>query len=303
MYFETGNPQMTEASDQLYKPYKSAGILTIHIMVGLPGCCVPSTMAKQPTQTCWYDDDREMNEHGSSYTGCDENVDLIYDCADEMFVQSTCEPFLLPVLFEHGMDIVECDHYYRILASQARGGVLRRPQGLQVSLCGPTTRSATDRPISILRKSRRAKKAPVERSEGKLIRRSSFCGVSPETLKARVTVDSRLVRSKSMQDDTRNVGFHQFARVYSIPSIEDLPYEIRAALWMSPEEMMISIRDAAIAEMEKEIASRDNAQPLEQHKNVTPTLRRQESSDSVIAEYLQTTSTRSCQQDCVPSAA
>jgi hypothetical protein len=36
MYFETGNRQMTESSDQLYKPYKSAGILTIHIMVGLP---------------------------------------------------------------------------------------------------------------------------------------------------------------------------------------------------------------------------------------------------------------------------
>jgi hypothetical protein len=274
-------------------------------MVGSPilWSPVPSTMAKQPTQTCWYDENREMDEHGSSYRGCDENGDLIYDCSDEMFLPLPCEPFLLPVLFEHGMDIVECDHYYSILDSQARGGALRRPQGLHVSLGGPTTRSATDRPISILRKSRRAKKAPVERSEGMLIRRSSFCGVSPETLKGRVALDSRLVRSKSMQEDTRNVGFLQFARVYSIPSIEDLPYDIRAALWMSPEEMMICIRDAAIAEMENEIASRDNAETLEYSKDMTPTLQRQESSDSVIAEYLQTISTRNEPQNCVSSVA
>jgi hypothetical protein len=203
--------------------------------------------------------------------------------------------YLAPMLFEHAMDSVECENYYSVLASYATGGALRRPNTSKARqpLTTLSLNAATQHPPSILRQSKRAKTLPEACHDSRSSRRCSFAGLSL------ATVPRSLVRSKSskgLDEQKSNVSFDHFVEVYAIPAIADMPYDVQAALWMSRDEMQYCIHEAALAKMEEQLALRDQfvvTDLLVQQQrgrcggDAQGALQRQESSDSVIEEYLQ----------------
>jgi hypothetical protein len=229
-------------------------------------------LAKQPPffpnvyDSSWFEDD-------------DDSINLEYseddDECHELYLQRNRLEFMMPIVFEDGMDFEESQLYYGSIESQLTGGALHCLQKKQQRRS--TTRDIIGQVNSIslpscLRKSRAAKNKPRER---KAQRRCSFgglskCGDVPQTL----------LRSHSMRDvEPRRICFEEYVHVTSIPSVGDYPPAVRSQMWMSREEMMNSMRLAMVEDVPEQEEHDDATQ--EQQKG-------DDSMKCVITECMQT---------------
>jgi hypothetical protein len=190
----------------------------------------------------------------SKWSDDDDSICLEYsedgDGSHELYLLKDGRDFRMPVVFEDGMDFIECELYYASIESQMTGGALRCLQNQQQRrLCnrditGPL--NSTSLP-SCLRNPRTKKK---KTREGTPQRRCSFGGL-PKCGE----VEPTLVRSNSVRalgdGEPRRVCFEQYVQVSNIHSVDDYPTEIRSLLWMSRQEMMISMRRAMVDDLQE----------------------------------------------------
>lgn len=218
----------------------------------------------------------------------------------ELFLQRGSVKILRPIMFQDGMDFVACELYYGNIAAQKKGGTLRRSSQSQTRR--PPVRESSfkvmspDCPAPILRKQRQGKKVESQLRES-MARRCSFSGTLPE-MNDKSSASTILTRSNSLHDlgaAAPRVSFHETVQVITVHPLSEIPREVRAKLWMSRSEMMSSIRDAAIADMEEQLAKRDFevADQLKKMKEET-SHQRANSNDSVIFECLESYSVGVC---------
>jgi hypothetical protein len=171
-------------------------------------------------------------------------------------IQQECLHYYSPILFEGGMDIEECDMYYNQVAMQQNGGKCLSRQEPHRIVPHDTILSSKCEIASILRKSRYTKGIkPKETSDTKpsFVRRFSFSNHKQQTDESQSEI-SRLRRSNSMQRiECHRVRFHAGVHVVTIDSIDDIPHDIQRNLWMSQDELLICMHEAAIAQLEEEI--------------------------------------------------
>jgi hypothetical protein len=193
----------------------------------------------------------------------------------DLYLQKGGIAFLSPILFEDGMDYVECRQYYDSIQSQhARSGTndLRSKQQRRTSL-RELEHLVADCNSSV-RRSRRNDRQKTELNG--TLRRCSFSGLT-ESFDMNNSGDSgmpnTLVRSSSQRDlieSTPHVRFEECVQVVTIYSAVDYPPNVRTNIWMSRKEMSLCMRRALaekVAQQKKkkakELARQEAAQQAE----------------------------------------
>jgi hypothetical protein len=186
----------------------------------------------------------------------------------EFYLQRDGMEFFLPILFEDGMDYVECEYYYASIQQQQSGNnssSKKRSSPLQRGILPPISsklalqqQQETQGKLlcSCIRSgnNKRLRSAPSEEdptfSDRTAVRRCSFSGMPQLSSQAIPT----LTRSQSWQHlsdlsrhrhhNHRGVGFEKHVRVVTIYPATDYPDDMRRSLWMSREEMTHNMRRA-----------------------------------------------------------
>ena len=189
----------------------------------------------------------------------------------ELFLPSGHERYLKPIVFGDGMDYLECDLYYQTREAQANGGVLRRRRSSWVDsstrnncFAGKSIHADVVKPT--FRQScstRKLQKSMIPNSSKRscLLRRYSFTASPTDHLmdgaKQDVTVAPPFSRSQSVRDDGNppRVTFQHHVEVQTIDPIQDIPCEVRRALWMSKKEMWQAIQEEAVRAWEEQRAN------------------------------------------------
>jgi hypothetical protein len=207
------------------------------------------------------DDDDYSNESSEEY--------------HEFYLQREGMEFLLPILFEDGMDFLECECYYAsIQQEQSPKNRPTRPQKIlspisfrrtlqqqenqqgKLSSCIRTSGSNNKG----LRSAPSNEKEPIKADRS--VRRYSF-STMPELSQGIPT----LTRSQSWQDlsdVSHHVGFEQHVRVVTIYEAMDYPEDVRRSMWMSREEMSSNMRRAM---RQKERQERPRRRPSQEQKS------------------------------------
>jgi hypothetical protein len=190
----------------------------------------------------------------------------------ELYLQRNGEQYYYPIIYQHGMDQRECGLYYNVLKAQQNGGVFRQPRACYKPISGPPSVKST--PISILRNNKRPAKRSDDRVRPSLIRRFSFCDQLLEK-EQHNTSPATIRRSRSSHIiDRPRVTFAEQVLVTTIHLIAEMPLEVRSNVWMSRDELLVCMHDAAIEQMQEQMAEEE-----EKRRN---SLARQTSSTSVV---------------------
>jgi hypothetical protein len=205
--------------------------------------------------------DDDVDDSDCSFSIPDElcDDDLSEESDFDYITSADHDESIQPISFDADMDYANCMSYYALMASQEHGGgMVRRVRPLarldrvrSSSLFdGECSNQAQLR--SCLRNSTRRKTAsppPVLR------RRFSFSGVPVVDQDPLHTSTSYL--SLPSKDDTtqvvpRRVCFTDHVRVKRHPSIIDYSADTREKLWISREELLLSMERASIAPIDME---------------------------------------------------
>lgn len=174
-----------------------------------------------------------------------------YDDTDfhELYLQRNGLEFMMPILFEDGMDYIECELYYASLTSQSWGGAFRKLRSMQPRR--PTLRELKDEAVgnrlSCLRKPTRGE-GQMNKS-GPPVRRCSFSGMP------QIEEFQPIQRSNSMRrlgEEEARVSFEEYVQVVTIYPAEEYPDEVRTQMWMSREELSKCMRRAMIEDMKEQ---------------------------------------------------
>ena len=192
----------------------------------------------------------------------------------------------MPILFEDGMDYVECELYYASIQSsfpsayrkhQQQHQWLRKARQQQQQRIRSPSEQVQAKLKSCIRKRDASSRIPSSSSlntsttqlqhrlrlDRPAMRRCSFSGMpklpNAATEESSALMPSRallLQRSNSMEDlmdvAQNHVGFEEYVQVVTIYPAEDYPDEVRAAMWMSREEMSTSMRRAMLGGMRQQ---------------------------------------------------
>lgn len=179
----------------------------------------------------------------------------------ELYLRQEQTAYLVPVIFEDGMDFHECAQYYASLNTQeysARGPCLRKRLQRKTSI--RELQQLMDSSPSCLRRSRRNKSKIDLRHSSKVtletakLRRCSFNGTAP-VAEERPTLQ-RSNSHRDVKESSPGVSFDQYVQVVTIPSAFEYPDDIRSRVWMSREEMRSCMQKAVaekVAERRREL--------------------------------------------------
>jgi hypothetical protein len=177
------------------------------------------------------------------------DMDDDYTEFHELYIQRHGLEFMMPILFEDGMDYIECELYYASLTSQSYGGAFRKLRSMQPRR--PTLRELKDEAngnrLSCLRKPTRGE--GVEHKCGPPVRRCSFSGMP------QIEEFQPLTRSNSMRrlgEEEARVSFEEYVQVVTIYPAEEYPEDVRTQMWMSREELSKCMRRAMIEDMKEQ---------------------------------------------------
>jgi hypothetical protein len=177
------------------------------------------------------------------------DMDDDYTEFHELYIQRHGLEFMMPILFEDGMDYIECELYYASLTSQSYGGAFRKLRSMQPRR--PTLRELTDEAngnrLSCLRRPTRGE--GVEHRSGPPVRRCSFSGMP------QIEEFQPLTRSNSMRrfgEEEARVSFEEYVQVVTIYPAEEYPEDVRTQMWMSREELSKCMRRAMIEDMKEQ---------------------------------------------------
>jgi hypothetical protein len=210
----------------------------------------------------------------------------------EFYLQRNGEQYLHPIFYEHGMDQRECDLYYHVRNAQQHGGLARQPREYHTPISYPPPVKST--PISILRNKRMSKQTDL-RTRPALIHRVSF---SDQLIGKEInTSHATLRRSRSLRIiDRPQVTFYEQVLVITIHPIYDLPPDVRSNVWMSRDELLVSMHDAAIEQIKEQQLVKEagdeekRRQMLERDPSITSVVDYDDSyivADSIAAPFLE----------------
>lgn len=167
----------------------------------------------------------------------------------ELYLQKHGLEFMMPILFEDGMDYIECELYYASLTSQSYGGAFRKLRTMQPRR--PTIQALKDdhigKRISCLRKPVRG--MGLHNTSGPPVRRCSFSGMP------QLEEFQPLTRSNSTRrigEEEAHVSFEEYVQVVTIYPAEEYPDDVRHMMWMSREELSKCMRRAMIEDMKEQ---------------------------------------------------
>jgi len=167
----------------------------------------------------------------------------------DLFIQRNGLEFMMPILFEDGMDYIECELYYASLTSQSWGGAFRRVGGGQSPL--PSSEQLWDfangNRLSCLRKPARG--SGLHCKSGPPVRRCSFSGM-PQIEEFQPL--KRSISTRRVGDEEARVSFEEYVQVVTIYPAEEYPDDVRAMMWMSREELSKCMRRAMIEDMKEQ---------------------------------------------------
>jgi hypothetical protein len=225
-----------------------------------------------PTTSCKEDsiaeEEKAETEKDSPYYHDDDYSDASAPSAaseeyHEFYLQREGMEFFLPILFEDGMDFVECEYYYASIQQHCtKKRSIRQQQTTHSSPISSSKWATLNQPktqgklASCIRRSdnhkrlrsssscsnEKKKKDPMLIELDRAVRRYSFSGM-PQLAQEIPT----LTRSQSWQHLSENragVGFEQHVRVVTIHQAMDYPEDVRRNMWMSREEMSSNMKRA-----------------------------------------------------------
>ena len=214
---------------------------------------------------------------------------LYFSGFHEYYMKKEQVEYIVPVIFEDGMDFQECEQYYASLKSQdlnSRSSLRTRLQR-KSSLRELQQIITNDSPSCLKRMPRHKSKIDLEKAK---IRRCSFGGTAP-------VADGRptLQRSNSHRDvkeSSPGVSFDEFVQVWTVYASYEYPEDIRSQMWMSREEMKHCMQRAVaekVAERRRQLIRQQQQEEnrrLEEEKK--DQVQRQNSDNCVMAECLHT---------------
>lgn len=161
----------------------------------------------------------------------------------DLYLQRGGIEFMIPIVFEDGMDFEECELYYASMKSQDTGGSFR---GLGLVERRRNRREFTNQlrsPEPCLRIPKQSfnTKNGFERK----VRRCSFGGLPKLDRPYDRPFLMKASSSRSIADHKPTVAFEEYVQVITIHSIDDLPFDVRSQMWMSRQEMLQGVRGAA----------------------------------------------------------
>lgn len=147
--------------------------------------------------------------------------------------------FMIPIRFENGLTVGECKRYYDFIEAQSSFSRLIR--SIRRPTVEPLAKKVDGKLPSCLRRGIRPRNVEPPR-----LRRS----ISFSNLPSDNSLMTEVLQSFAMMDMpvAPKVGFHDYVLVTHIASHEDYPAEVHQSIWMSKDELSVSMRQAMIAE-------------------------------------------------------
>jgi hypothetical protein len=155
--------------------------------------------------------------------------------------------FMIPIRFENGLTVGECKCYYDFI--EAQSSLSRRIRSIRRLTVDPLAKLVDGKPPSCLRRGKRPRNV-----EPPLLQRSaSFSNLPSDN-----SLMTEVLQAFAMKDmpAAPKVGFHDYVLVTHIASHKDYPEDVHQAIWMSKDELSVSMRQAMIAE-NRERSERD----------------------------------------------
>ena len=210
----------------------------------------------------------------------------------EFYLQQGGIEYMTPIVFEDGMDFVECNLYYASIESQQAGGSFRGTgwQRERQSRIYDAKDLSHSNLRSCLRKSTASKKEGETKLSKSQVRRCSFGGF-PELKNASYDMPPMLKASSSRELDEckARVDFEEYVQVVTIYHVDDLPFDVRSQMWLSKQEMVQGVRRAILEERERK-AREMRARAIAEAEAARSKERKRPSVDSVIMECIQSVS-------------
>ena len=181
----------------------------------------------------------------------------------EFYMKKDQVEYIVPVIFEDGMDYQECEQYYASLKSHEPSlrSSLRTRLQRKSSLRELQQIISTDAPTCLRRKPRYQSHIDLEKAK---VRRCSFGGTAPVPNER-----PGLHRSNSdreVKESSPGVSFQRDVQVYEVFHVFEYPPEIRTNMWMSRVEMRQCMQ-RAVAEKVAERRRQAMKQQQEQERN------------------------------------
>ena len=141
--------------------------------------------------------------------------------------------FMIPLRFENGLAVGDSKHYYDFV--EAHSSFSRRIGSIHRPAFDPLVKQVVGKLPSCLRRGKRPRNVEPSR----LQRSSSVSNLSSEALQSFAVKDMPVAPK---------VRFHDFVLVKCIPSFKDYPSDVRQSIWISKDELSVSMRQIMIEE-------------------------------------------------------
>jgi hypothetical protein len=223
-----------------------------------------------------------LYQHGFD---CDESDGMIWDYSEsvsfdivesphELYLQENGYQYSYPIMFQGGMDSVECEMYYNILDAQQHGGVQKRKNTSQRCRAVSDNFSTLDGksgPPSILKKSKYTKtsEARYDSTRPRLTRAVSISHIQPKD-DTRDNHFNTLRRSNSFCylneiKSSNRVSFSDHVQINTIYPIHEVPLDVHRNLWSTYAELEYYRQRAY------EVCVADDDDEEEVEENIAPT--------------------------------
>ena len=268
--------------------------------------CAPNASAEQTAPM------KELDETIATVSDSEERDDA--ECTDanvylqkngfhEFYMKKDQLEYIVPVIFEDGMDFQECEQYYASLKSQeplSRSSLRTRLQR-KSSLRELQQIIANDSPSCLRRMPKFKSKIDLEKAK---VRRCSFGGTAP--VENERPCLQRSNSHRSVKESSPGVSFDQHVRVWTVYAAYEYPQEIRSQMWMSREEMRHCMQKAVaekVAERRRQLLKQQQEQErrrlAEEQKRQEEEQRRAEEEQRQIEEEKKESVQRQPSDNCV----
>ena len=219
------------------------------------------------------DDEDDLNE-----------LTLYFSGFHAYYMRKDLNEYLVPVIFEDGMDFQECEQYYASLKSQESIGrpSLRTRLQRKSSLRELQQIIANDSPSCLRRQPRYKSKIDLEKAK---VRRCSFNGTAP------VAVERPCLQRSNSQRDVKEskpgVSFDEYVQVWTVFKAYEYPEDIRRAMWMSRDEMKHCMQRAVaekVAERRRQLIRKQELEQKEEETTMAEEAKRHAEEELILAE-------------------
>lgn len=154
--------------------------------------------------------------------------------------------FTVPIFFQGGLSVQECEHYYNCLEGDSKREASRRRQRINYFRQDD---SVGDQPSSCLRK----KSCPcVHKTRTRRTRSASISFQPRDRWLTSETQNRNFFATTDTLLEQPRVSFQDHVVVIPVDSLKNCPADVRERLWVTDDELAFSIRQAKIHGMREQ---------------------------------------------------